>query len=292
MSFVWSQNSATISDFELLKRYVLDGWTLKQFSDLLGCSTKTIQKRIHQILLTKPPVMELPKAAVLVIDATRNRRIWCWLLYRDTEGKILIHRFERNETFESYTADLRQLKAQGYEPRAMVSDGHPALLKAMKAVYPAIPHQRCLIHIKRQALVWLTRRPKSLAGQTLKYIALELTRVTNQKEAQSWNLLLHQFEKIFNADLTEKSYAEHPIGGQKRRWWYTHKSLRRTWRLMKNALPNLWFWLENPAIPRTTNLLEGGINSPVQRFVQRHTGLTIERQKSALEWWVYFRNLR
>ncbi len=38
-----------------------------------------------------------------------------------------------------------------------------------------------------------------------------------------------------------------------------NRSLRKAWRLLNNALPNLWLWLAYSEVPRTTNSLEGGM---------------------------------
>ncbi len=281
-----------MSDTELLGKYLIDGWTLKQFGNALGCSPRLVQKRIHGILGSRPPVMEVPAATVLVVDATWNRRQWCLLIYRDAAGLILAHRFGRGENFEAYAEDLHHLKTNQYFPYAIVCDGHPALLKAVRTVFPEAIQQRCLVHVQRQALIWLTQNPKTEAGRELRVLSSQLLQVKASADAKRWNQEMSHWHTRFQQVLMERTQNIDQATGEIRSWWYTHRSLRKTWRLLKNAQPNLWHWLENSTIPKTSNLLEGGINAPIKRLIQRHTGLAPDRQKSAIEWWIHLRNLR
>jgi hypothetical protein len=159
----------------------------------------------------------------LVLDATWNHRQWCLLLYRDTGGLILTHRFDLGERFEGYLEDLTRLKSAGYQPTAIVSDGKRSLLKAVNRVFPGVPQQRCLLHLQRQCLVWLTQRPKTLAGQSLRYLATQLLQVQSIEEAQDWNLLFDSWFKLFQEVLQEKTFAAQPPPGK--RSWGTPTSL-------------------------------------------------------------------
>jgi hypothetical protein len=121
-------------------------------------------------------------------------------------------------------------------------------------------------------------------------VVIELLRVQSIEEAQTWDLLFDSWRELFQEVLQEKTFAIQPTLGKQRNWWYTHKSLRKTWRLLKNAQPNLWLWLVQLDVPKTTNLLEGGINAPIKRLLHRHSGLSPDRQKLAIAWWIFFPN--
>jgi putative transposase len=41
-----------------------------------------------------------------------------------------------------------------------VTDGHDGLLTAVKALFPATPHQRCLVHKQRNVLSAIPRRER------------------------------------------------------------------------------------------------------------------------------------
>lgn len=273
-----------------MRLYVHKGWTLTQLGQYLGNSPKWVQKRIHRTLIQPIPIVGIPSSGILILDATWNHREWCLLLYRDSKGQILTHRFDLAERYEGYLEDLTRLKSAGYQPQAIVSDGHIALLKAMATVYPQVPQQRCLLHIQRQCLVWLTQHPKTLAAQSLRYIVVQLLKVESTEEAHLWNVLFDTWSELFSAVLIERTYSAVPKENRKRSWWYTHKSLRKAWRLLKNSQPHLWLWLAQTDVPKTTNMLEGGINAPIKRLLHRHSGLRLDRQKYAIAWWVFFRN--
>ncbi len=250
-----------------------------------------MQRKVWELLNHTPPPLPILREGILVLDATWNRRSWCLLLYRDVvSGKIVAFDFNISETYFAYLEDLDRLKQTGYQPHAIVSDGKAGLLKAVGEVYPEAVQQRCLIHIQRQALIWLTQNPKTLAGETLKRIVKQLLLVSTQDEATAWNQLLQDWYREFADFIAERTYAIDQNGNPTRKYWYTHKRLRSVWVYLRNAKPSLWFWLQDATIPRTTNLVEGGINSPLKRLLRRHTGLSLNRQKKAIEWWIFFTN--
>lgn len=149
-------------------------------------------------------------SGILVVDATWNQHQWCLLLYRDTGGLSLTHRFDWGERSESYLENLAGLQRAGYQLKAIVSDGHNASLKAVHQVFPGVPQQCCLLHLHRQCLLWLTQRPKTLAGQSLRYLVNQLLQVQSIEEACEWNLLLDSWFKLFTDVLQEKTYATQP----------------------------------------------------------------------------------
>jgi hypothetical protein len=67
--------------------------------------------------------------------------------------------------------------------------------------------------------------------------------------------------------------------GRKRTWWYTHRNLRAARSLIRNALPHLFTFVRYPQIPRTTNHVEGGINSRLKELIHRHRGLSQDRKQ-------------
>lgn len=236
-----------------------------------------------------PPKQALSGQGALVIDATWNHRAWCLILYRDTQGCIACWRFAEGERYLLIREDLLALRAAGYVPHVVVSDGRAAILKAVAEVLPDTAQQRCLVHLSRQAKLWLTQNPKTPAAQTLRLLACGLTRVTDKAAARAWNDAFAVWQLVFKEVQGERSYHPDPPPGSKK-WWYTHKNLRRTWRLLNNAQPHLWTFLDMPGTPRTTNALEGGVNAPLKELLRRHRGWSIETQREAIAWWIFFKN--
>lgn len=124
----------------------------------------------------------------------------------------------------------------------IVSDGRASILEAAREVYPDVPLQRCLFHIVHQAKKWLTRNPKTVAAQTLSALVDSL--MAGESHAMgAWNNAFAIWESFFLKQVAERSYPADPDHASKK-WWYTHRNLRRTWRLLKNAQANLWTFLD------------------------------------------------
>ena len=205
------------------------------------------------------------------------------------QGQVVHAQFALGERYEVIRKDLQALKQRGYKPSVIVSDGRASIIKAAKEVYPHVPLQRCLFHIVHQAKKWLTRNPKTAAAQTLRALVISLMSVHSSEMAQAWNDAFDIWQELFMDQVLERSYTANPNPDSKK-WWYTHRNLRRTWRLLKNAQANLWTFLDYPDTPRTTNSLEGGINAPLKDMIRRHRGWSLSTQQQAIKWWLFFRN--
>ena len=149
---------------------------------------------------------------------------------------------------------------------------------------PDVIVQRCLVHIQRMCLLWLTRFPKHPAGIELRHLVLMLLRIKTENDRTHWTRELELWHKRHKLYLQEKT-----IHQETGRYWYTHKLLRRSYFTMKKALPNMFHYLRNPAIPSTTNGIEGFF-SHLKNHLDLHRGLTIEHRIDFMKWYVYFSN--
>lgn len=73
--------------------------------------------------------------------------------------------------------DLENLKRLGVSVVSITCDGHKALLKAIKKVFPEVIIQRCVIHIQRMCLIWLTKHPKYQAEIDLRRIVGQIHKI-------------------------------------------------------------------------------------------------------------------
>lgn len=80
----------------------------------------------------------------------------------------------RNENYRDFELGLRLLKAAGLNIVSITSDGDRSLIMAINEVFPGMTHQRCIVHVQRMALAYLTKFPKTIAGRELKNIILDL----------------------------------------------------------------------------------------------------------------------
>lgn len=130
------------------------------------------------------------------------------------------------------------------------------------------------------ALIYITQRPKTLAGLDLRAIALKINRVETHKQHYLWQKEFYSWCNQYYFFLKQKSYSF-----EKRNWWYTHKYLRKIRRLIINALPDMWHYLDNKNISKDTNGLEGRWNSLKDHFLN-HRGLSKNKREAYLLWYL------
>lgn len=220
----------------------------------------------------------------LRVDATYFKR-FCVVCYQDNLlSYTQLFRFSDAERYEEIREDLTNLLKLGLQIESITSDGHKATLKAIKKVMPNVIVQRCLVHIQRMCLLWLTANPSYDAGKELRAIVgyIHLIETHNDKIYFTNQLTLwYTKHKLF---LNEKSYK--PETG---RHWFKHKYIRRSFFTIKRALPNMFWYLENSKIPKTTNGIESYFGH-LKNHLDLHRGLTKEHRINFIKWYIYFSN--
>jgi len=121
--------------------------------------------------------------------------------------------------------------------------------------------------------------PESLAGKELNRLIKIIPIISTKDQLDKFIKYYQEFIFKFNDFLKEKTIIKNPINLNKRKWFYTHSNVRSANYQLKHNLPCFFKYLSNSSIPKTTNLLEGGINSPLQELIHRHRGLTLDKQK-------------
>jgi len=205
--------------------------------------------------------------------------------YQDNEdGYTQLIRFSSGEHYEEIKEDLDNLIRLGIHLESITTDGHKSILKAIKNALPDVTVQRCLVHIQRMCLIWLTKYPKHIAGQELRELVLLLLKIKTANDQLAWTRALEQWYQYHKDYLNEKTYQ--PETG---RYWFTHKLLRRAYQTIKRALPNMFHYLNNPKIPSTTNGIEGYF-SHLKNHLDIHRGLSLKHRIDFIKWYVYLSN--
>jgi transposase-like protein len=236
--------------------------------------------------LSKAPLVPIikNKEVHLQIDATYFKQ-FCLICYQDFGLKYTqLHRFTDNENFEKIKEDLQNLKSLGLNIVSITCDGHPAILKAINAVYKDIPTQRCLVHIQRMCLIWLTSQPKSEPGQELREIVLLINKIKENNDKIEFKKLLKQWHIKYKDYIDQKSLNTETL-----RYWYTHKMVRRAYITINRALPNMFHYIENPSIPKTTNSIESYFGH-LKNHLDIHRGLTKINRINFIKWYIHFNN--
>ena len=260
--------------------------TLTQLTAESHYSVSTL-KRLFYTYLNKPPVLSVyPSEKVnLLIDGTYFNNNLCVIIYRDNTLKFTqIYRLTDGEWFEELAEDLQNLLDLGVQIESITCDGHRSLLKAIKVVCPTIHLQRCLINIQRMCRIWLSNKPKNEAGIELRRIVSTLHKIETFNQRDYWLVTLVQWHQKHKDYINQKSYNE--LTG---RYWYTHKMVRRSFIVIKNALPNMFEYLQNDKIPKSTNGLESFFGH-LKNHLNVHRGLSNQHKKQFIQWYLYFKN--
>ena len=271
--------------FVWFRKWILERQTFKTLSRDSGLSKDTLQRLFYTYLNQSPAVGIIQRDRVhLRMDATYFKN-FCLLCYQDHEdGYTQLIRFTNGEHFEEIKEDLNNLIRLGVQIESITTDGHKSILKAIKKSLPQAIVQRCLVHIQRMCLLWLTRFPQHLAGIELRRLVLQLLNIQSDNDRLYWTRQLSQWHERHKTYLQEKTYHQ-----ETGRYWYTHKLLRRSYLTIKRALPNMFHYLSNPKIPSTTNGIEGFF-SHLKNHLDLHRGLTTQHRINFIKWYVYLSN--
>lgn len=267
------------------EKWVLERQTYRTICRDSGLSKDTLQRTFYQWLEKAPEVKVIKHHKVnLRIDATYFKH-FCLVCYQDnTLGYTQLLRVTDGEHYTEIKEDLENLIKLGLQIESVTSDGHKGILKAIKKALPDVLVQRCLVHIQRMCLIWLTRYPQHIAGIELRKLVLQLLKIKTNNDKLYWVNELNAWHKKHQLYLQETTKNE--LTG---RYWYTHKLLRRSYYTIKRALPDMFQYLNNNQIPHTTNGIEGFF-SHLKNHLDLHRGLTIKNRINFIKWYVYLFN--
>lgn len=204
---------------------------------------------------------------------------WCWVPY---------------ESSSYWDKLLGMLPA----PAVVVCDGQKGILVSIPRNCPGAAIQRCHFHVWQNVRAKLTLNPQTEAGKQLLQLAKGLLKgLLTQEQANLWIRYLGAWEQTHGSFLKERTYADNPKPG-KHKWRYTHERLRSAYRQLAKLLRDdqLFTYLDEQLlqrtgqpIPRTTNYVEGGINSQLRTKLKLHRGMSENHQRRLVEWYLYSR---
>jgi hypothetical protein len=244
-------------------------------------------KRYFSDYLSNSPTWKIKSSEKvnLLIDGTYFTNKVCLVLYRDNNVKATqIYRLTDGEWFEEISEDLQNLILLGIRIESVTCDGLPNIIKAVRKVCPETIVQRCVVHIQRECLIWLTRNPQSQAGKDLRCLVKQIHLIKDRTLWGYWVVDLVAWYEQYKDFINEKSYYE-----PTERYWYTHKMLRRAFIHIKRALPDMFHYLDNADIPKSTNGLESFFGH-LKQNIAIHRGLSKSHYKNYIKWYLYFKS--
>ena len=192
--------------------------------------------------------------------------------------KIIAHRYVKKESFKETYPWFAYLKQQGLNPSFMTSDGERSVLRAMKLVWKQTKLQRCLYHIQHEGLRWLRTYPKTQAAKALRDLLSKLSWIKTTKERDFFIFQYHNWVSQYKESVLSLSQTT-----------IASKDLRRTMILVNNALPDMFYYLEDNNVHPTTNALEG-FHSRLKADYRRHRGLSKKHKIQYLNWYCFYEN--
>lgn len=260
-------------------------WSLKDVAAQEGVAVKTLTRWWSSFWNQPPQPVIHTGVRVLVVDGTSvMKRVRMLLIAGDGDHARPVSWMDcSRECYDSWVVFLRDLSWRGVTPEVVVCDAQRGLLKAIREVWPQVKIQRCLIHVVRQACIWLTQNPRTRAGRELLVLVKELPRIQTKRQKRRWVRKFWRWYRRHEKFLKDRSYS--PSG----KWWYTHRRLRGTRSLLKNALPDLFGFVTDPSIPKTSNHVEGGLNSRLKELFRCHRGFSLQRKLILAAWYLALR---
>lgn len=195
-----------------------------------------------------------------------------------TTNAILTSDYILRENYQSSYRLFQALASNGVQPATITIDGLPCVLRALKAVWPSITVQRCIVHVQRQGLSWLRRYPSTAAGRELRDILLTLTAVATASDKRRFICQFRSWESRYGPYIRTLD-PHHTV----------YSDLQRSRSLVARALPDLFHYLDDPNIPASTNRIEGYF-SRVKNIFNRHNGMTKSHRAQYFAWYVYLKN--
>ncbi len=286
---LFTSSNKSVSDsnrFIWFERWIIGRRTLEQLTKESGYSEKTLRRFFESYLSSAPVLSVYPSQKVnLIIDGTYFSNGICLVLYRDNTIKFTqLYRLTDGEHYSEIREDLFNLLELGVQIESVTTDGHKSMLKALKEVLPDAKRQRCIVHIQRDCKNWLTKSPKSVAGYELRKIISKIHTIKTHFELSYWLLSLYNWHKTHKDYINEKSY-----NFETGRYWFTHKMVRRSFMSIKRALPNMFHYLDNPKIPKSSNSIESFFGH-MKGHLNIHRGLSYKHRKQYIKWYLYLKN--
>ena len=282
--FVWKNGGKSIDKQKVwFRKWVFERLELKDIAKQKGCSISTVQ-RLFRNYLDHPPTPQIKENnnCHLMIDGTYHSD-FCLLNYFDNDLKHLQY-FEiiGHENYLDFKLGLELLKAVGLNIVSITSDGDRELIMAINEVLPGVTHQRCIVHVQRMSLAYLTKFPKTEAGRELRSIVLNMCKIYDHEERIGWVKKYRGWETEYYDFLNERnsSLAETKL--------FKHYDVRRVRTLINNTLPHLFHYLDDPKIPKSNNGLECRF-SYLKNNLRIHRGLSQAHRKSFVLWYNWFK---
>lgn len=198
---------STKNRFVWFKWWVLWKQTLYQISQMSGYSERQLRRWFEEYLDSPLTwIIQRRKSANLLIAGTWFRNGLCLVLYRDNTTKsTLYYRLADGESEFEISSDLIELREMGIKVKSVTSDGSENKICAVRFSFPRVLRQRCMAHIERECLQWLTQQPRTSASILLRRLVCHISYITTNNDRLDWVKRFYKWLEEYEDFLEERS---------------------------------------------------------------------------------------
>jgi len=266
---------------EWFKLWIKEGYNLRQLGIISGHSREKIKLIKSHWLKQSVPILcsDYKAAKYLIFDGTYFNKKHCLLVFmNNADVKTIDCRYLDKESYKNVLDFSQELKSLGVSPKSITLDGHQAVIRAIKDVWPEVIIQRCLYHMQRQGLMWLRRRPKTRIGVELRGLIKSIGQLKTETDKE-------HFTNAYISCIRRNTEGLNTLKGDEA----GIKDIKKIVALINNAYADMWHFLEDKNIPSTTNKLEGYFGQLKQQYV-KHKGMWAKSREAYLKWYCYYKN--
>lgn len=279
-SFTWKQLTLEQRRFNWFKLWITEGYSVWGLANIKRVSRSTV-KRVIKYWLHQTPNEEpynFSEVKHIVLDGTFLKRPRGIYAAMDSEAhKLLYAAVNVRESAKDLSAFYTKLYEAGLYPESATTDGNTAQMKQLQLFCPEIKLQRCIVHVQRQGLCWCRRNPKRTDAKHLRELLLTLTEVKTKEDSQRFIKGFYAWENRFGTAIESSS---------NRGWVFSDVVRARS--LITKAMPNLFHYIDNPKIARSTNALEGYF-SRVKGHYRLHRALFKKNKINYFKWYFFLK---
>ena len=254
-----------IKNKKWIERYIDFVLCIKTIKDF-NCSRSNFDfntSQLKYVNIAPPPVLTIYKQ--IHVDGIRISKCTYYLIASDGKYVISWHKC-KSECAKTWVDFLRIIPAPNY----VVSDGQKGLMFALDLCWNHTKIQRCQFHVMLNCRQKLTLNPQTEMGKELKYLVSLLNVTNTPNKVKAWGNYLFMLGTKFKSYLQEKTYQENG------KWEYTHRRDRSCYyqlvKLFKSGELFRYVYELGFKVGRTSNSIEGGINSRIKDLIRRHRG--------------------
>jgi transposase-like protein len=260
------------------ERWLKEGYSVRQLSEQSSYPPQTL-RRIISYWLERPPRLpeDLSAFKYLLIDGSylKGRQTAVVGIADPTCGSIVTGCYGLKEGERRMYEFCQTLSQRGLWPHSVTIDGLPQVHAMVNTIWPQAVVQRCLVHIQRQGLAWCRRSPRRADARHLRRLFLQVNAIATTDQRDAFLNAWQRWEKRFGCRIAQ----------QKETGWI-FSDLKRARSMLAKALPYMFAYLDNPAIPNSTNWLESYFSRLKDRY-RKHRGLSLNHRYSYFAWYFH-----